>query len=164
MLHCHATTALRLAARLKDSGLTVAAGLTSCRIHFRELRGRFHAGNNSFHGGGAFPFGVGRPSSAAARDSGRHDRSSAADSRSAANFRTVISGEACTGEFALAGKRTGCQRLHRRLCARRYTANPIFHGSIAGVGSGSGVERRCAGWSFHAQGQSGPMQHSRPRD
>ena len=69
-----------------------------------------------------------------------------------------------TSQFAAAGKRTGCQRLHRRLRARRYTANPILHRSIAAVGSGSGVEHSCSRWSFHTNGQSGPVQHRRPRD
>jgi len=50
-LRCHAlpaTAALRLASRLKDSGLTREAGLTSCRIDFRELRGRVSCGEYFF--------------------------------------------------------------------------------------------------------------------
>jgi hypothetical protein len=34
-------------------------------------------------------------------------------------------------------------RLHRGICARRYTANPILHRSITAGDPGSGVEHSC---------------------
>jgi hypothetical protein len=98
---------------------------------------------------------IGRPGSAVFRNEGRNNRSSSAASQSAANFRTLINDSGCTSRFHASGKQTGAH-----ICARRYSANPILHRSIAEGGQWSRPGRSGPG-RLHKNSESGPMQHSR---
>jgi hypothetical protein len=79
---------------------------------------------------------IGRPGSGVFRNEGRNNTG-------------------CTSRFPASGKQTGAH-----ICARRYSANPILHRSIAEGGQWSRPGRSGPG-RLHKNSESGPMQHSR---
>jgi hypothetical protein len=122
--------------------------------------GGFHAIDLVLSHRFARPVILGRPGPAASDDRRGH-RSSTADPRTAANFRTGSNEAAYASRFHACGKRT--QRLHRGICTGRYKANPILHGSTAAGGHRSRLGRIGPGW-LYKNSKSGPMQRSRSRD
>jgi hypothetical protein len=68
--------------------------------------------------------------------------------------------QAAPTDFHASGKQPGAQRLHRGICARRYSANPILHRSIAEGGRWS-KPGRSGPRRLHKKSESDPMQHSR---
>jgi hypothetical protein len=144
--------------RAKDSGLR--RKMEHPNAASRHLDGGFYAIDFFFSHSFARSFVIGRPGSAAFRNEGRNDRSSSAASWSAVQFRALINDSGCTSRFHASGKQPGAQRLHRGICARRYSANPILHRSIAEGGQWS-RPGRSGPRRLHKKSESDPMQHSR---